>query len=1026
VDGYVCFSRSARFLGSVALLAWNLALAPAQTPNAQPFEHRSSPLTLHQTRYRLRAGEPVKIDAPRETLDFLLHAKTRRVEIAGKEIRGFVVGPNRAGDQILLGVSLTMKPGEYRVSLSTSSNSGEERVTTLNVTLDPMQTVPITATQPPVVLLNGWQIGIFSGGCPQSSSSETFGNLESSLTAPVVYFFDNCVECPNCLIEDLGNDLGQVLGMIRYDDGTLVPQIDLVTHSMGGLIARAYLAGLQANGALSPPPDPRVRKIALIAEPNFGSYKATALLGSQTAEMIPGSPFLWELATWNQRSDDLRGVGALAVVGNAGSGNGQQGSGDGIVSLTSASLAFARDPSATRILPYCHTDTTLFANPTLGTMDCSGNGIAKAPETAQIVGSFLTGTSDWMSIGGTPTTDPYLSKYGGLYFAVETAASVYLGGLDVTSVFFGNVDLQSETLDGVFYNEFIAGSDTFRAASTSLGQVTYGPVTIPTGHYNTFRAKFSTAISGVSPLMGNTQGWVVQSGATITIYGVGFGPQQCSGCQVFASGIPLQVSASAWSDASISAYLPATFTGLVTIFLQAASGSDSINIMAALPSAIAVAPTGLQFAYTSGGPFPSAQSIQVTNSGGSVLAFTAAAGTASGGNWLAVTSNSTATPATLTVAVDPTGLTAGTYTGTVQISAAGGSNTPLAVPVTLTVAPASASLAVAPEALTFNYTVSGAIPAAKGVSITNTGGGALSWAASSGAPWVGLSPSSGTAPATLSVSVNPASLSAGIYTASVQIMAAGTTNSPASLSVTLLVQAAATPSFMVGLSTAGQVEPFAAQAIVSAYGTNLATGTASAVGLPLPTSLDDTSVTVKDSAGVPRLAALFYVSPSQVNFEMPAGMATGAALVSIQNQTGTTQTATVQIANVSPGLFALNGSGLVAALVLQVISGNQQPLQPVYQISSGHVVPMPISLGPSSEQVYLEMYGTGIRNATSVTATVGGVSLPVLYAGAAPGFAGEDQVNIGPLPQSLAGKGSVNIVLTADGQAANTVDVTIQ
>jgi uncharacterized protein (TIGR03437 family) len=87
---------------------------------------------------------------------------------------------------------------------------------------------------------------------------------------------------------------------------------------------------------------------------------------------------------------------------------------------------------------------------------------------------------------------------------------------------------------------------------------------------------------------------------------------------------------------------------------------------------------------------------------------------------------------------------------------------------------------------------------------------------------------------------------------------------------------------------------------------------------------------------------------------------------------------------------------------------------------------LPINLGPSTEQVYLEMYGTGIRNAKSVTVTVGGLSVPVLYAGAAPGFAGEDQVNIGPLPQSLAGKGSVNILLTADGQAANTVNVTIQ
>jgi uncharacterized protein (TIGR03437 family) len=101
-------------------------------------------------------------------------------------------------------------------------------------------------------------------------------------------------------------------------------------------------------------------------------------------------------------------------------------------------------------------------------------------------------------------------------------------------------------------------------------------------------------------------------------------------------------------------------------------------------------------------------------------------------------------------------------------------------------------------------------------------------------------------------------------------------------------------------------------------------------------------------------------------------------------------------------------------------------LQPVYQIASGSVIPLPIDLGPSTEQVYLEMYGTGIRNAKSVTVTVGSLSVPVLYAGAAPGFAGEDQVNIGPLPQSLAGKGSVNILLTADGQAANTVNVTIQ
>ena len=46
--------------------------------------------------------------------------------------------------------------------------------------------------------------------------------------------------------------------------------------------------------------------------------------------------------------------------------------------------------------------------------------------------------------------------------------------------------------------------------------------------------------------------------------------------------------------------------------------------------------------------------------------------------------------------------------------------------------------------------------------------------------------------------------------------------------------------------------------------------------------------------------------------------------------------------------------------------------------------------------------------------------------GAAPGYQGLDQVNIGPLPLSLAGKGKVNIVLIADGQTANPVNVTIQ
>ena len=67
-------------------------------------------------------------------------------------------------------------------------------------------------------------------------------------------------------------------------------------------------------------------------------------------------------------------------------------------------------------------------------------------------------------------------------------------------------------------------------------------------------------------------------------------------------------------------------------------------------------------------------------------------------------------------------------------------------------------------------------------------------------------------------------------------------------------------------------------------------------------------------------------------------------------------------------------------------------------------------------QVYLLMYGTGIRHASSVTVTLGSqTGLAVAYAGAQGYFVGEDQINV-LLPPSLAGAGVINVTLTADGQ----------
>jgi len=250
-------------------------------------------------------------------------------------------------------------------------------------------------------------------------------------------FFNNCV-FGDISIETLASRLNDYIAGLHYTDGSPVTQVDLVTHSMGGLIARAYLAGLQSGGSFAPPANTRVRKLIEIATPNFGSFLAPNI-GVQTSEMYPGSTFLWSLGTWNQGGDDLRGVDAIAVVGNGDAPLLEYppaNASDGVVTVTSASLGFARDLSRTRVLRYCHTESSV--------IDCNGSGIANvdhAPETGRIVKSFLADTADWTGIGIPAAQDSYLGQYGGIYFALANAAGQYQN--DMTQVQWGSVALHN-------------------------------------------------------------------------------------------------------------------------------------------------------------------------------------------------------------------------------------------------------------------------------------------------------------------------------------------------------------------------------------------------------------------------------------------------------------------------------------------------------------------------------------------------------------------------------------------------------
>jgi uncharacterized protein (TIGR03437 family) len=227
---------------------------------------------------------------------------------------------------------------------------------------------------------------------------------------------------------------------------------------------------------------------------------------------------------------------------------------------------------------------------------------------------------------------------------------------------------------------------------------------------------------------------------------------------------------------------------------------------------------------------------------------------------------------------------------------------------------------------------------------------------------------------------------------------------------------------------------FAPESIVAAFGANLATGVEAANTVPLPTTLQGTTVKVRDGAGFERNAPLFFVAPGQINYLVPQGTAPGQATVTVTSGSGDISVGTLMVSAVAPALFSANssGQGVAAAVVLRVRANGQQVFEPVARFDqvAGRFVPEPIDLGPAGEQVFLIAFGSGFRGHSAandaVTATLGGAPLAVGFAGPVTGLVGLDQLNLGPVSRSLAGRGVVDLVVTADGKQSNTVQFSIR
>ena len=219
------------------------------------------------------------------------------------------------------------------------------------------------------------------------------------------------------------------------------------------------------------------------------------------------------------------------------------------------------------------------------------------------------------------------------------------------------------------------------------------------------------------------------------------------------------------------------------------------------------------------------------------------------------------------------------------------------------------------------------------------------------------------------------------------------------------------------VSAASLSGPLAPDSFGSLFGSSLAATTETADPLSAPTILGGVSLLVTDSAGVAGMVPLLYVSPTQINFVVPAGTATGELSLEIVNEAARPSRTTAHVNNTAPGLFR-HENGTPIGYALRFESGGRQTV-----LSPKNAIVL------DDRTAYLVLYATGIRNRSSlanVQCTIGGIGVPVEYAGPeGSGIPGLDQVNL-RLTSALKGLGAAELVVTVDGVLANSVAVDIQ
>src|SRR5258706_2660599 len=264
---------------------------------------------------------------------------------------------------------------------------------------------------------------------------------------------------------------------------------------------------------------------------------------------------------------------------------------------------------------------------------------------------------------------------------------------------------------------------------------------------------------------------------TAGTFTAGTGTKILSGELVQSNGSSTHNWTFSWTAPTVTTNTTATLYGSAMDSFGGGTGTvvatTTVLATAATPK-MNLAPTSLTFNYQIGGSTPAAQTVAVSSSTSTAINYTATTATT-----LLTTTASGTTPGNLSIGVNPSGLAAGTYTGSVSVASTGASNSPQSIPVTLNVTATATkpALNLSPTGVTFNYQIGGSTPAAQKVATTSSTSTAIPYSASTTTAWL-TATGSGSTPGSISLSVNPTGLTAGNHPGAVSAGGSGEADTP--------------------------------------------------------------------------------------------------------------------------------------------------------------------------------------------------------------------------------------------------------